>query len=173
MAENTAAQPVAGPRPPLNRARGPRLATLRDFWGKGSGGEATIEFLLVSVLLLVPLAYLTLAIGQIQAATFAAEAATRTASRVIAKGMSPEQLRFCEQTAELVFADFGIPVKGEEVLQVRCLTEPCGQGGSQVEVSTTWQVPLPLLPDFMRDLPAKVPVQATQVVVLERYRELK
>ena len=41
-------------------------------------GNAIIEFLAVTVLLLIPILYLVLVLGRLQAATFAADGAART-----------------------------------------------------------------------------------------------
>ena len=48
----------------------------------GESGSAAIEFLTVGLLLLVPLVYLVLTLGALQAASFAAEGVARQAARV-------------------------------------------------------------------------------------------
>jgi hypothetical protein len=54
-------------------------------------GNAIVEFLAVTVLLLVPLLYLVLVLARLQAATFAADSAAREAGRVYAQAATPDE----------------------------------------------------------------------------------
>ena len=47
-------------------------------------GSAVVEFIFLSLLLLVPIVYLVLALASVQSAAFAAEAVARDASRAAA-----------------------------------------------------------------------------------------
>ena len=71
-------------------------------------GSAAVEFLVVGVLLLVPIAYLVLTLGRVQAATFAAESGAREASRVLATTADGETL--AETSVVLALADQGFAV---------------------------------------------------------------
>ena len=48
------------------------------------GGEATVEFVGLVFLLVVPVVYLVVSLAQVQGALFAAEAGAREASRILA-----------------------------------------------------------------------------------------
>ncbi|WP_432495183.1 pilus assembly protein [Kineococcus gypseus] len=136
----------------------------------GDTGSAAVEFLAVGVLLLVPLAYLVLALGRVQAATFAAEAGAREASRVLAttSGDARAAAR-AEAATALALADQGFePVPGSLVLE--CAARPCRTPQARVAATVRVEVPLPLVPGSVRGaLPAVVPVQVRRVAVADRF----
>ena len=69
-------------------------------------GSAVVEFLGVTLVLLLPLVYLVLTLGQIQAAAFAAEAAARESGRVLSHEADLPTAAARAQTAvELAFGD--------------------------------------------------------------------
>ena len=54
---------------------------------------------------------------------------------------------------------------------VACDGSPCLRPEGRVELVATARVPLPLVPDFLRDaLPTVVPVSATHVATVDRFR---
>ena len=53
-------------------------------------GNAVVEFLAVTVLFLVPIVYLVLVLGRLQAATFAAQGAAREAGRAFTTAAGPD-----------------------------------------------------------------------------------
>ncbi len=55
----------------------------------GDEGSAVVEFVGLVVVLLVPLVYLVLVVGRLEAATFAAEGAAREAARVFVASDEP------------------------------------------------------------------------------------
>ena len=70
-------------RRPVTDRPGRRDARLPSRWSDDSG-NAVVEFLGLAVTLLVPLVYLVLVLGRLQAGTFAADAASRDAARAYA-----------------------------------------------------------------------------------------
>ncbi|MHB1491526.1 MAG: pilus assembly protein, partial [Cellulomonas sp.] len=69
-------------------------------------GNAIVEFLAAALLLLVPVVYLTLVMGRIQAATFAAEGAAREAGRTAATASVLEDAtRRATMSVELALVD--------------------------------------------------------------------
>jgi len=87
-----------------------RLASaLRRRRPAGESGSALIEFVGVSVILLLPLVYLLLTVFEVQRAAFAASEAAREAGRAFAtapsSGVGVERARYA---ASLAFADQGL-----------------------------------------------------------------
>ncbi|GAA4287835.1 pilus assembly protein [Georgenia daeguensis] len=135
-------------------------------------GSAVVEFLGVSLLLLVPIVYLVLTLAQIQAAAFAAEGAAREAGRLLARAESLQEGAAAARLAvELAFEDQGLDVDGAGALQVSCTEEPCLAPGTRVVVTVATSVDLPLVPDVVVNaVPATVPVSATHVAAVPEFR---
>src|SRR5699024_3687473 len=125
-------------------------------------GSAVVEFLGAALILLIPVVYLIVALGQVQAATFAADTAAREAGRVIAGADTFGAGTARAATAvELAFADQGFTVEGEEVLQVVCQSDPCLSPGAYVHLQVATAVDLPLVPDFLaEELGTQVHIEA-------------
>lgn len=141
----------------------------------GDRGSAVVEFLGVSLLMLVPVVYLILTLGQIQAASFAAEGAAREAGRLIAQAETYEEgLTAAHLAVELAFADQGVEVSGSQVLQVTCQADPCLSPGAYVYLSVRSSVDLPGVPAFATGvLPAVTQVQADAMTAIPLYREAR
>lgn len=134
-------------------------------------GSATVEFLGVSLLLLIPIVYLILTFAQIQAATYAAEASARAAGRVFAQATDEAAAhRQAVATTALAFADHGMDVS-PDVLQVSCESSPCLSPGSGIHIQVTVPVPLPLVPDFLTTrVPTTVNVSADAYATVDRFK---
>jgi len=150
-----------------------RLSALPRFGTDGERGSSTIEFLAVTVLMLVPAVYLVLTLAQVQAAAFAAEGAAREAGRHLAQADSfQDGMATATRAVELAFDDQGIEVDGARALAVECSQDPCLSPGAHVAVEVATDVDLPLVPDIVRDVvPAAVPVSAAHVVAVPQFRE--
>lgn len=144
-----------------------RLAGLRSAPERGS---AVVEFVGAGVVLLVPLVYLVLTLAEVQAGAFATEAAAREAGRILAA--SPTAHERAARAVELAFADHGFEVSAGDVLAVTCEAESCAEPGSRIEVDVVAAVPLPMVPDVVREaVPAQVRLTATHVAVVDRFLE--
>ena len=145
----------------------------RDVTGGGAGGEAgsaAVEFLAVGVVLLVPLLYLALCLGRVQAAVFAAEGGAREAARVVAGAPGAAAQERAAAVVELAAADQGFAVAGERALRLECAADPCATPGSDVVARVRLEVPLPLVPAWLgRRVPAVVPVEVVRVAVVDRF----
>lgn len=141
--------------------------------GSCDRGSAVVEFLGVSLVLLVPVIYLILVLSQVQAASFAAEGAAREAGRLIAHAQSFDRgVAAARYASELAFADQGMTVRGSEVMQVTCQEDPCLTPGAYVHVTVRSEVPLPGMPPFLSGvLPAVTEVRAEAMTAIPRYRE--
>lgn len=129
-------------------------------------GSAAVEFLAVGLLLLVPIAYLSLTLGRIQAATFAAESGAREAARVLA---TTGELDRARSSVELAVTDQGLSPAAAD-LDVVCSAVPCRTPEAEIAVTVALAVDLPLVPAFVgAALPLEVPVQVRRVAVVDRF----
>ena len=135
-------------------------------------GSAVVEFVTLGVLLLVPVVYLVLVLGRLQAAAFTAEGAAREASRVFVAAPDDETAaRHVDAAVRLALSDQGFDeVDPAGAAVVRCDTPPCLQPESRVWVTVTVDVVLPGVPAFVDAVvPARVPVRAEAVAVVDRF----
>ncbi len=139
---------------------------------RGDEGSAVVEFVAVTLILLVPLVYLVLVVGRLQAATFAAEGAAREAARVFVASDAPADAAPRALTAAgIALADQGLPDDPADVVSIAC-SAACLTPGSEVTVDVRLRVPLPFVPRFLRGaVPMEVPVVARRTAVVDEYRE--
>ncbi len=135
-------------------------------------GSAVVEFVALTMILLVPLVYLVLVVGRLQAATFAAEGAAREAVRVFVESdevtdAAPRALA----AAGVALADQGLDDDPADVVSIAC-SAACLAPGSEVTADVRLRVPLPFVPAFVRGaVPLEVPVAARRTAVVDEYRE--
>lgn len=134
-------------------------------------GSAVVEFVVLGVLMLVPLIYLVMTMARLQAGAYAASAAAREAARGYVTARSPESAEpRALAAAGIAFADQGF-AGGQGSLTMECDGSPCLRPEGRIELVATVTVPLPLVPAFARDLvPLEVPVSASHVAVVDRFR---
>lgn len=156
-------------RSPIARAVDRLLARVRS--GEDAG-TAVLEFLAVSVVLLVPLVYLVLVLGRVQAATFAAEGAARTAARAYATADDAAQgSARALASVDLALGDQDFEDDPSAALSVGCTSTPCLQPGSEVVADVEVRVPLPFVPSFVRSVvPLEIPVRAERTAPVDTYR---
>ncbi|WP_421740332.1 pilus assembly protein [Cellulomonas sp.] len=135
-------------------------------------GSSVIEFLGLSLVLLVPLVYLVLVLGRIEAATFAAEGAAREAARTyVIADRADEGTERAVAAVGIALRDQGFDDDPAEALTLTCSTTPCLAPGSDVAARIDVRVPLPFVPGFVRDVvPLEVPVSAERVAPVDTYR---
>lgn len=145
---------------------------MRD-WLHAEEGSAVIEFLTVTLVLLVPTVYLLLAFFQIQAASFAAEGAARDAGRILATARNEGTGRSAAaMSAQLAFEDFGLATVGPPRLTIDCEADPCLTGGARIHVTVAADVPLPLISTGVaRTAGMELTVEGAAVAVVDRFRE--
>ena len=138
---------------------------------QGDDGSALVEFCFLAVLLLVPVVYLVLTLGRLQAAAFATEGAAREAGRAFVTGSDEASGRERAAAAAVIaFTDQGFDDERLEVIDIECADEPCLAPDSRVVVHATLQVVLPAVPRLVdRLVPARVRVQATHVATVGRF----
>ncbi len=162
----------------MNRTRRAVRATVRRASGRLPGrgstrsdeGSAVVEFVTLGVLLLVPLVYLVVVLGRLQAGAFAVEGAAREAARVLAA--APDEgtgVARANTAVALALDDQGFDDAAGS-LAVACSTQPCHTAGARITVTVGLDVVLPGVPAFV-DLavPTRVPVRAQAVHVVDRF----
>lgn len=135
-------------------------------------GSAIVEFLGITLVLLVPTVYLVLVLGRIQAGAFAAESAAAQAARaVVVAGDMDAGLRAAAASVRIALEDQGFdPSRADEALDLSCSSTPCREPGSTVATSVRVAVPLPFVPSFVREVvPLEVQVAADHVAAVDQY----
>lgn len=132
----------------------------------------TVEVAFLLVLLVVPLFYLVATLGRAQAGAYAVSAAAREAGRTFVTAADVESATArAGAAADLVFDAHGFG-PGEGTVSVACLDASCLGPGTLVVVETQIEVPLPLVPDFMRgSVPSSISLSARHVEAVDRFRE--
>lgn len=130
--------------------------------GGPDDGNAIVEFLGVALVLLVPLVYLVLVLGRLQAAAFAVDGAAREAVRAVlaapATGADPDAA--ARAAVGIALADQGF-VPDDDTLLLTCVPA-CDRPGAEVVAHVELGVDLPLVPAFLREaVPLRVPTAAT------------
>ena len=135
-------------------------------------GSAIVEFLALGVVLLVPVVYLALVVGRVQAATYAADAAAREAARVLS--VAPDEATGRAHAAaavRLALLDQGFDVEPGAVTTVECSARPCLSPQGRVAVGVEVAVVLPGVPALLDGaVPARVTVRSSQVATVDAFR---
>lgn len=137
-------------------------------------GSATIEFVALGVVLLVPVVYLVIALSRIQAASFAADSSAREAARAFVTAADEDAGRRRALIAvQLGLRDQGFTDPDDGDLAFECETSSaCLTPGSEVRVLVEVRVALPGFPHFLdRESSAGFTVRAAQVAVVDQFRE--
>lgn len=133
-------------------------------------GSASLEFLTVGVLLLVPLVYLVLAVAAVQAGALGVEGAARQAARVAVLAADRDASDAAvDRAVRVTLADYGIDA-AEASVTVDCDGADCHEPGARVTVSVVARVELPLVPDVLSlSTIGSVPVEATATQTVSRF----
>ncbi|MFT4028704.1 MAG: hypothetical protein QM675_02415 [Protaetiibacter sp.] len=139
----------------------------------GDDGSASLEFITVGVLLLVPLVYLVLVVSALQAAALGTEGAVRQASRVFVQAETETDARAAaERAIRVTLADYGLDAGAAEVA-ISCRPDPadCLARRGFVTIELSIVVPLPLAPPVLGlGVPLGVPVHAVATEQVSRFR---
>ena len=106
-------------------------------------GDASVEFLGILVVVVIPVLYIVLAIGQVSAGAMAVDAGAREAARILAE--DPDRTADASHAVTLIVEDFGVNADPE----VASTCENCQDGEGAVDVRVSVQVPLPFMPAWL------------------------
>ncbi|WP_240690057.1 hypothetical protein [Arthrobacter sp. PAMC25564] len=129
-------------------------------------GSAVVEFTFLSLLLMVPLVYFIITVGQIQGGSFAVVGAADQAAKVYVAQPDPASGRAAaEQAVLLALADYGHPA-GNASIDTSCQPADCMAAGSAVTVTVHLTVPLPFVPfsEALHLNASQLSASATQMV---------
>jgi hypothetical protein len=142
----------------------------RSAAGAGDAGSASVEFVALGLLLLVPLTYLLITVFTVQSAAYGVSSAARDAGRAFVQapdGADPSVVAY--QAASIALQDYGIDLAPQD-LSISCSASPCLSPGALVTVTVDIDVALPLVPDFFGEIPASVGVAGQHAAVVDRFR---
>ena len=133
-------------------------------------GSATVEFAMLSLLLLVPFTYVLLTVFQIQRAAYGVTEAAREGARAFVTAQSGDlaQPRL-DAAVTVALHDQGLEPPGVQV-RLGCSMRPCLTPGATVTVTVDDQVELPWIPTLLGRPVASVLVRAVQVQTVDVFR---
>lgn len=130
------------------------------------GGNATVEFTFLALLLMVPVVYFVVTVGQIQGGSFAVVGAADQAAKVFVTQGDPASARIAaERSVLLALKDHGHgPEKAS--ITIVCDRGSCLAAGATVTVTVRLDVSLPLVPfgDTLQLNASRLSASASQVV---------
>lgn len=137
-------------------------------------GSAMVEFLGVALILLIPLVYLVVTLGRVQAGAFAAEGAAREAVRaMVSADSSAVGAARADAAVGIALSDQGFS-HGSWSLSLVCSASPCLTPGADIGAVVRVEVPLPLVPGVARGwVPLAVPVEADRTGTVDEYAQAR
>jgi Flp pilus assembly protein TadG len=139
-------------------------------------GNAVLEFVVLSVFLMVPLIYIIIAVAQVQGSAYGATEATREAGRAFvgAATSSDASRQACTAATLALRNEVATPFDCASHLQVSCVSNPgCTTGlvpGETIRVEIDLTVGLPFLPASVFGHSLGVPVHAVHDEIVDPYR---
>ncbi|MBS4998689.1 Uncharacterised protein [uncultured Actinomyces sp.] len=106
-------------------------------------GDASVEFLGILVVVVIPVLYIVLAIGQVSAGAMAVDAGAREAARILAE--DPDRTADASRAVTIIVEDFGVNAEPE----VAATCDNCQEGEGDVDVRVSVRVPLPFMPSWL------------------------
>ncbi len=139
--------------------------------GRPDAGNASVEFLGIALLLMVPLVYLVVVLGRLQGAAMATDTAARHAVRVFVATEPEIAGPAASAVTDLALADHGF-IAGEGALTLQCSADPCHVPGASVTAVVAIDVDLPGVPGFLREaVPVRIPVSSRATGAVDTFRE--
>lgn len=121
-------------------------------------GDASVEFIGILVVIVIPVLYIVLAIGQVSAGAMAVDAGAREAARILAQDSG--RRADAERAVALIVEDFGVDAPAS----VSSSCAACASSEGAIEVSVSVRVPLPFLPAWLGTLGVTVSSSASAPV---------
>lgn len=129
-------------------------------------GSAVVEFTFLALLLMVPVVYFIVTVGQLQGGSFAVVGAADQAAKVfVAQPDASTAQTAAEQAALIALSDYG---HGPEraAVDISCDRSDCLSAGAAVTATVRLTVPLPMVPfdDALHLDAGHLTASATQIV---------
>ncbi|MEZ3161780.1 TadE family protein [Microbacterium sp. BWT-B31] len=158
--------------PLSNRSTDPDApATVIRTAGDSERGSASLEFILVGLLMLVPLVYLVVTLGLVQGQSLGVEAGARHLARAVSTATDAAD---ADARAERVLAsiadEYGMdPSSIEVAIDCRPAGASCPHAGAMLHVTIAARIALPLAPPVLGlERFASIPVEASAVQKVSR-----
>lgn len=149
-------------------AKGRWVTTLTRRLVGVESGSAVVEFVILSLLVMVPLGLGAVVVVKVQAATFGVVTAAREATRAYVTADNVTQARQRAQAAaQLAMQDQSM---GNPQIAIQCLGGSCLSPGSSVRIEVTSRVTLPFIPTRSGKPNGTIPVSAVHESVIDSYR---
>jgi hypothetical protein len=127
-------------------------------------GSAIVEFVVVGLLLMVPLAYVVLAALSVQRHAYAVVEAARSAARAyVTAPTATAGSADARRAVALALRDQGVAEDAGVQVTITCSRTPCLTPGGTVRVRVSTTVVLGWVPAFLARGAAAIPVSATHV----------
>lgn len=137
----------------------------------GERGSASLEFIAVGVILLVPLAYLILVLGTVQDQLLGVESAARHTARVVStSGGAAEADARAARVVDAAIDEYRMDA-ASVATSVRCVpaAATCPSAGATVVVTVSAEVSLPFMPAvFGLERFTRIPVEASSAYKVSR-----
>lgn len=129
-------------------------------------GNASLEFIAVSVLLMAPIAYAVIALAQLESAVYGVNGAAQMAARAYANSNSDATGRYAAaRSAAIAGRNHSLIITSDQVT-LSCDMANCLTPGANVRIRVDTTARLTAAP-FLRN----VPLHATQTVVIDPFRQ--
>ncbi|MDJ0356408.1 MAG: hypothetical protein M3021_05920 [Actinomycetota bacterium] len=129
-----------------------------------------VEFVFLAVLLMIPVVYLVITVGQMQGGAYAVTGAADQAAKVYVSAPDPASARAAaEEAVLLAMADHGFS-DGRARLDISCEPAGCLSPGALVTATVTLAVPLPLVPSLPGGALTAATVDAAASQIVGRFR---
>jgi len=135
-------------------------------------GGAIVEFLALTLLMLIPIVYLIIAINQIQAAKYAVESAAREAARSFTTAETDDEAHArAAASVQLALSDQGFDEDHVgDILGIKCDKTPCLTPGNDITVTVDYAVAIPGIP-LLGAGPEVTRATAQYVTTIDHFRE--
>jgi Flp pilus assembly protein TadG len=143
---------------------------------RGDAGNAVLEFVVLSMFLMVPLIYIILAVAQVQGSAYGVTEATREAGRAFigADSSADASRQACTAATMALRNDVATTFDCASQLRVSCVSDAgCAVGlapGETIRVEIDSRVGLPFLPTSVFGHSLSVPVHAVHDEIVDPYR---
>ena len=132
-------------------------------------GSATVEFVLVGLLLMVPLTYVVLGALAVQSHAYAVVTAARSAARAyVTAPSSAAGSTAARRAVALALRDQGVTDSAAAVV-ITCSSARCLTPGGTVRVRVSTTVGLGWVPSFLGGAAGGIPVSATHVETVDPF----
>jgi hypothetical protein len=143
---------------------------------RGDAGSAVLEFVVLSMFLMVPLIYIILAVAQVQGSAYGVTEATREAGRAFigADSSADASRQACTAATMALRNDVAATFDCASQLRVSCVSDAgCSAAlvpGETIRVEIDLSVGLPFLPTSVFGHSLSVPVHAVHDEIVDPYR---